>query len=491
MSTSAHEALRFSHFEVDLQTKELRRGGRPVKLPPQALRLLEFLASHPGQLVTREDIRKEIWSGNTFVDFEHGINKSSRQIRDALRDDADRPKFIETMPRRGYRFIAEIEHSEGAAEIAASGEAAPPPALTERSSAPVSVLEPPRMAKPTPVPGLHRLTGRRMRGASALVAFAALLMVASNPGGWRDRLLHQSPLKSIQSLAVLPLVNLSHDPEQDYFADGMTDELITDLAKISALRVISRTSVLQYKGTKKSIPQIARELNVDAVLEGTVTRDQGRVRVTAQLIGAAPEKHLWAEQYEGSLSEVLTLQDAVAKAVAHEIQIKVTPRERTLLATPRAVDPAAYEAYLKGRYLWEHSTEANLRKSREYLEQSIKKDPGYALAWAGLAATYGFLASWEILSRQDAAPRARAAAEKALELDNSLVGPLITLASVKMNYEWDWAGAERLFKRAIELGPNYGYAHHIYATYLAEVGRAREAVTRSEERRVGKECRSR
>src|ERR1035437_6024794 len=266
MSTSAHEALRFSHFEVDQQTKELRRGGRPVKLPPQALRLLEFLASHPGQLVTREDIRKEIWSGNTFVDFEHGINKSIRQIRDALRDDADRPKFIETMPRRGYRFIAEIEHSEGAAEIAASGEAAPPPALTERSSAPVSVLEPPQTA----VLGLHRLIGRWMRGAAALVAFAALLTAAFEVGGWRYRLLHQPPLKSIESLAVLPLENLSHDPEQDYFADGMTDELITDLAKISALRVISRTSVMQYKGTNKSIPQIAREVNVDAVLEGTV-----------------------------------------------------------------------------------------------------------------------------------------------------------------------------------------------------------------------------
>jgi TolB-like protein/DNA-binding winged helix-turn-helix (wHTH) protein/Tfp pilus assembly protein PilF len=477
MSTPAHEALRFSHFEIDLQTKELRRGGRPVKLPPQALRLLEFLASHPGQLVTREDIRQEIWSGNTFVDFEHGINKSIRQIRDALRDDADRPKFIETMPRRGYRFIAEIEHSEGAAEIAVLGEAAPPPALTERSSARVSVLEPPRMAKPTAVPGLHRLTGRRMRGAAALVAFAALLTAAFEVGGWRDRLLHQPPLKSIESLAVLPLENLSHDPEQDYFADGMTDELITDLAKISALRVISRTSVMQYKGTKKPVPEIARELNVDAVLEGTVTRDQGRVRITAQLIAAAPEKHLWAEQYEGSLSEVLTLQDAVAKAVAHEIQIKLTPRERTLLATPRAVDPAAYEAYLKGRYLSDQGGEGNLKRSREYFERAIAKDPGYALAWAGLADTYDKLASWGVLSRQDSAPRALAAAEKALKLDNSLVGPLVTLASVKVNYEWDWSGAERSYKRAIELNPNSGTAHARYAIYLADLGRTREAVS--------------
>jgi TolB-like protein/Tfp pilus assembly protein PilF len=322
-----------------------------------------------------------------------------------------------------------------------------------------------------------------MRCAAALVAFATLLMVASNWSGWRDRLLHQPPLKSIESLAVLPLENLSHDPEQDYFADGMTDDLITDLAKISALRVISRTSVIQYKGTKKPIPQIARELNVDAVLEGTVTRDQGRVRITAQLIGAAPEKHLWAEKYEGSLSDVLRVQDDVAKSVAREIQIKVTPQERALLAAPRSVDPAAYEAYLKGRYLWERSGEENLRRSHEYLEQAIEKDPGYALAWAGLADTYNRLASWGVLSHQDAAPRARAAAEKALELDKSLVGPVLALAEVKVGYEWDWEGAERLFKQAIGLSPNYGEAHHGYATYLAEVGRVREAVAEAQRAR--------
>jgi tetratricopeptide (TPR) repeat protein len=194
------------------------------------------------------------------------------------------------------------------------------------------------------------------------------------------------------------------------------------------------------------------------------------------LIGAAPEKHLWAEKYEGSLSEVLTVQDAVAKAVAHEIQIKVTPRERTLLATPRAVDPAAYEAYSKGRYLWERKGEENLGKSREYFEKAIEKDSGYAMAWAGLADTYISLSNFGVLSSQDALRRARAAAEKALELDHSLAGPLVTLAQVKMNYEWDWGGAERLYKRAIELSPNYGTAHLGYATYLAEVGRTREAV---------------
>jgi eukaryotic-like serine/threonine-protein kinase len=306
--------------------------------------------------------------------------------------------------------------------------------------------------------------------AAAVVSLVAIVLAANMV------VLRQPIAKPIESLAVLPLENLSHDPEQEYFADGMTDDLITELAKISALRVTSRRSVMHYKGTKKSIPEIARELNVDAVLEGTVTREQGRVRITAQLISASPENHLWAEKYEGSLSEILKLQDAIAKDVASEIQIKVTQRERTLLATARVIDPAAYEAYMKGRYLWELSGEESLRKSREYFEQATEKDPSYALAWAGLADTYNRLAGWGVLSNQDAMPRARAAAEKALELDNTLVQPLVTLAVVKMNYEWDWAGAERLCKRAIELNPNYGEAHHIYATYLAEVGRLREAV---------------
>jgi TolB-like protein/DNA-binding winged helix-turn-helix (wHTH) protein len=475
MATPARVTLRFFRFEVDLQTKELRRDGLPVKLSPQALRLLEFLASHPRQLVTREEIRREIWGGNTFVDFEHGINKSIRQIRDALGDDADRPKFIETIPRRGYRFIAELEHVECAPAAPALGEATPP-ARNEELPAPLSVSDPQQVSKQAASPGLHVLTGRRMWSAAALVAFAALLMVASNVGGFRDRLLRRPAVKSIQSLAVLPLENLSHDPEQDYFADGMTDEMITALAKIGALRVVSRTSVTRYRGTRKPLPEIARELSVDAVVEGTVLRAQNRVRITAQLIRASPEEHLWAEQYEGNLEEVLTLQDTVAQDVARSIKINLTPRERTLLATPRAVDPTAYELYLKGRYLWDKTDEESLKESREYFERAVAADPAYGLAWAGLADAYDKLASWGVLPSQDALPRSRAAAEKALALDNGLVEPLVTLAVVKMNYEWDWAGVERLCKRANELSPNYGYAHHVYATYLAEVGRVQEAV---------------
>ena len=443
------EMLRFSGFEIDLVAKELRRRGRPAKLPPQAFRILELLASHPGQLVTREAIQQEIWSDGTFVDFEHGINKSIRQIRDALNDDADHPKFVETIPRRGYRFIAQLEIPEPAPMAAASAETGPPGPISEPQSVETPIFAP----KPP------HLTRRWLMGG-AVLSLLCIWLLAFNAGGRRNRLLEQARPKPIESLAVLPLENLSKDPEQDYFADGLTDEMITSLAKISALRVISRTSVMRYRGTKEPLPQIARELNVDAVLEGTVMRDRDRVRITAQLIAAAPEKHLWAEKYEGNLSEVLALQDAVAKAVAREIRIQLTPGEQTLWTKPRAVDPAAYEAYLKGRHLWGISGEANLQKSRVYFEQSIEKDPTYARAWAGLADTYNYLASWGVLSSQDAAPRAKAAAEKALELDDRLVGPLVALAAEKANYEWDWAGAERLYKQAITLNPNDGFTHH-------------------------------
>jgi DNA-binding winged helix-turn-helix (wHTH) protein len=226
MSTPARATLRFSRFEIDLQTKELRRKGAPVKLPPQALRLLEFLANRPGQLVTREEIRQEIWGGNTFVDFEHGINKSIRQIRDALGDDADRPMFIETIPRRGYRFIAELEPAECAPEALVLGEATAPPGLSARFSAPVSVRETPQVSELRTIQGF-RVLNRQMWGPAALAALAALLIVASNVGGSRNRLLRRQTVKPIQSLAVLPLENLSHDPEQEYFAEGMTDEMIT------------------------------------------------------------------------------------------------------------------------------------------------------------------------------------------------------------------------------------------------------------------------
>ena len=440
------DVLRFGTFELELASSELRKAGALVKLQSQHFQLLALLAGRPGQVVSREEIRRTLWSNQTFVDFDRSINFCVNQIREALGDDSHSPRYIETLPRKGYRFIAPVTEAGG-----------------EPAAAQV-VPQPLPVSRPNP----RRL--RWLRSVAAAVVLVAIVLANY------VRVSGQRTAKPIESVAVLPLENLSHDPEQDYFAEGMTDELITDLAKISALRVISRTSVMQYKRTKKPVPQIARELNVDAVLEGTVTRDQNQVRITAQLVRAEPEKHLWAETYEAGLSGVLTVQDAVAKAVAQAIQIKLTTRERSLLATPREIDPAAHEAYLKGRYLWDREQEEDLRKSREYLEQAVQKDPGYALAWAGLADSLRRLASYGVLSPQDAYPRSRMAAEKALALDDTLAGPLVALGAVKVQYEWDWTGAERLYKQAIALNPNYGPAHHEYATYLAEVGRTQEAV---------------
>src|SRR5215472_2187345 len=296
--------FRFGMFEADRTSGELSKNGRRIPLQHQPLQVLFLLLERAGTVVRREELQRALWPADTFVEFDQGLNTAIKKLRLALGDSSDNPRFIETLPRKGYRFIAPVT---GLAAVA-----------------PVSPQAAPQVVKPTAVPGLHGLTGRWIRGVAALAGFAALLIVASNAGGWRDRLLRQPAVKSIESLAVLPLENLSHDSEQDYFADGMTDELITDLAKISALRVIPRTSVMQYKGTKKPIAEIAREVNVDAVLEGTVTRDQGRVRITAQLIRAAPETHLWAEKYERDLGDTLALQDEVARDVAKQVNIKLS-----------------------------------------------------------------------------------------------------------------------------------------------------------------------
>ena len=315
----------------------------------------------------------------------------------------------------------------------------------------------------------------------ALTALASLLL-GLNVAGLRDRLLslvgerHGVPLPRIESLAVLPLENLSRDSEQEYFSDGMTDALIAELGQIGSLRVISRTSVMQYKGVKRPLPQIAKELNVDAVIEGSVLRSADRVRITAQLIGAVPERHLWARNYERDLRDVLTLQGEIARTIADEVKATVTPDVQARLARTRAVNPEAYEAYLRGRYFWNKRTEEAYKKAIAYFEQALEKDPAYALAYTGLADCYGLLADYGFVPWKEAYPRAKGAATKALELDEALAEAHTSLAVIKSEYEWDWLGAEREFKRAIELNPNYATAHHWYSDHLGEMGRHEEAI---------------
>jgi eukaryotic-like serine/threonine-protein kinase len=318
------------------------------------------------------------------------------------------------------------------------------------------------------------LVGAAIACVATLLSIAALL-VAINIGGWRDRWLgHGGPLR-ISSLAVLPLANLSRDPEQDYFADGMTEALITDLAKATDLRVISRTSVMRYKGTQKLLPEIARELHVDAVVEGSIQRSENKVRITAQLIRAATDQHLWADSYQRDLQDILALQDEVAHAITLQVEGRLSQKNEARRGSFRPINPEAYEAYLKGRYFWNKRDRASLEKSLGYFNGAIATDPNYALAYAGLADVYVVIGSDWAPTSKDVNEKAKAAAQKALAIDESLAEAHTSLASIYHN-EWNWQGAEREFKRAIELNPNYATAHHWYSIYLATAGRFDETL---------------
>jgi len=327
---------------------------------------------------------------------------------------------------------------------------------------------------------LHWLVGL----AAALIVVSAVVVLVLNVAGLRDRITlpagarHGVAPPKIESMAVLPLENLSRDPEQEYFADGMTEELTTDLGQIEALRVISRTSVMRFKGVRPAggLPEIARQLKVDAVVEGSVLRSGDRVRITTQLIDARTDRHLWAHSYERDMRDVLELQSEVAQAIANEIKIKVTPQEQVRLARARPVSPEAHEAYLKGRYYWNLRTQEGLKKGIEYFQQAIEKDPGCALAYVGLADSYLNLIGWDLAAPREAYPRAKAAALKALQVDETLAEAHVPLGAAGFAYDWDWAGAEKELRRAIELNPSYATAHNFYAQCLMFMGRHNEAL---------------
>ena len=459
----APRIIRFATFEVDLQTRELRKSGLKLKLQGQPFEVLVMLLERPGELVAREQLRERLWPTDTFVDFDHGVNTAINRLREALGDSADNPRFIETLPRRGYRFIAPVELSPGVAQ-------APP------VNASIAEAQPPAKAE-TPA------ASRTWKYFAWILAGVVLLgvLVTASVGDLRRRVFGGQPRTPIQSIAVLPLVNLSNDANQDYFADGMTEALTTDLGKISALRVISRTSVMQYKGTKKSLPEIARELQVDALVEGTVSRSGSHMRITANLVQALPEKHLWAESYESEVGDILTVQTQVAQAVAREIQVKMTPAEQKLLSSARPVNPVAHDDYLRGRYLCDQDTREGLDRGVPYFQRAIQEAPDDPLGYAGLAECYSLLAYGGDLFTNDLTGnsfllKARDAALKALQLDPNVADAYTSLGKVRMVLEWDWAGAEAEFKRAIELNPSHAAAHMWYAHYLVAVGRSDEAV---------------
>jgi TolB-like protein/DNA-binding winged helix-turn-helix (wHTH) protein/Flp pilus assembly protein TadD len=455
--------LRFGVFELDLRAGELRKHGLRVRLQEQPFQVLATLLEHPGEVVTREELQKKLWPADTFVDFGHGLNKTINKIREALGDSAETPRFVETVARRGYRFLAEVKVVE-AAPVRGPERATQPEPSAETRERPDPAVKP---ATPKSVPPSLTLK---------VSAFIVLLVVASL-ASWK-LYSWKRPSTIIRSLAVLPLESLSSDASQDYFADGMTDELISDLGQISALRVISRTSVMAYKRARKPLPQIARELDVDAVVEGTVLRSGDQVRITAQLIEAATDKHLWSRSYEGQLRDTLALQNQVARAIADQIRINLNSQERAALKSLRVVNPQAYESYLKGRYFWNKRTADGLKVALAYFNQAIDEDPRYAQSYSGLADTYALLGDWQyaVMTPKEALPKAKAAAIKALELDSSLGEAHNSLAFCLDGFEWDFPAAEKEFQRAIELNPGYATAHHWYAWHLSLLGRYDEAI---------------
>ena len=468
-SSDSPQVARFDVFEVDLRSGELRRPGAKLRLQDQPLHILALLLEHPGEVVGREELEKRLWPDGVVVDFDHSINTAVKRLRKALGDDAEHPRFIETLPRHGYRFIAPVETL------------APGPSPGGRGWT--------REAGTGEVPLRRHWIATTAGAAVAIVA----VLFALNVGGLRHRLMtvvgagsarpregKALPYPRIESIAVLPLENLSGDPEQEYFADGMTEELITDLGKISALRVISRTSVMRYKGTKKALPEIARELNVDAIVEGTVQRSGDRVRITANLLYAPGDRHLWAAAYERNLGDALTLESEVARAIANEIRIKVTPQEHVRLASARPVNPEAHRLYLLGRSYWNKRTAEGFKIAIGHFQRAIVIDPAYASAYAGLADSYILLSNYGLLPPKEAMPRGREGAQKALDIDESLAEAHTSLAWACTEYDWNWPVCEREFKRAIELNPNYATAHHWYGDYLSAMGRHREAIAELE-----------
>jgi TolB-like protein/DNA-binding winged helix-turn-helix (wHTH) protein/Flp pilus assembly protein TadD len=456
--TTAPARVRFGVFEVDLRAGELRKHGVKRRLQEQPFQVLAMLLERPGEIVTREELRNRLWSAETFVDVDHGLNKAVNRIRDALGDSAASPRFVETVARRGYRLIADVVVIERI-----------PPGGSEPIAADLADVT---NASGTPVPAPSPRRWSRSAGAAAVLAVVSI-------GGaiWTRQ--SSSPQPSpIHSLAVLPLENLSGDASQEYFADGMTEELIATLGQISALRVISRTSVMPYKRARKPLPQIAQELSVDAVVEGTVLRSNGRIRISAQLIDARDDRHVWSETYDGDLRDTLTLQTRVAQAIAERIRINLKRQESATLKHRRVVDAQAYEAYLKGRYFWNKRTADDFEKAVDYFNQAIARDPGYAESYSGLADTYALMGDWEygVLAPREALPRAKAAAVKALQLDDTLAEAHTSLAFCLDVFDWDLKSAEAEFRRAIELNANYATAHHWYAWHLSLSGRNADAI---------------
>jgi len=462
--------LHFGAFELDVRTGELHKSGHKIALRPQAAKILTMLAGRPAQLVTREELKDEIWGPDTFVDFEHGLNLCIRQIRAALGDDADTPRFIETLPRRGYRFIAPVQNNNGQAEPSSNEIGS----NARRDAA----------AEPN---GSHRLLWPGLAVVAAIiVAFAGTLTITT-PLHWRAVLLgdHSSPVPATTAsaeparrmLVVLPFDNLSGSTKQDYFSAGLTEEITTQLSELvpARLGVIARTSAVRYKQSGKPISDIGHDLGAEYAVEGGVLRARNRVRVNVHLIRVRDQSSVWAEEFEGELRDVVILQAKIAEAITRGIGVTLTMPEQMRLAGARIVNPDAHEAYLRGVYELRKNSAESLENAIQYFQRALARDPDSALAYVGLAQAY-YYQSTTYKAPLAVMPQAKAAAARALELDETIADAHASLGKIKLSFDWDWAGAEREFRRALDLNPSLSSAHAGYAEYLQTQGRGDDAI---------------
>jgi TolB-like protein/DNA-binding winged helix-turn-helix (wHTH) protein/Tfp pilus assembly protein PilF len=450
---------------LNISAGELRKRGVKIKLQEQPLQILIMLLLRQRQLVTREELRKTLWPSDTFVDFDHSLNSAIMRLREALGDSADSPRFIETLPKRGYRFTAPVS----------TVSVDPPQAFVPQAASTMHLpLTEAPITSPTPL-----LRTRRFR-RSVLGGGALLLAVALATGVlvWRQQAA-KATAGTIQSLVVLPIENLTGDKDQEFLADGITDELTTNLAKIRSLRVISFTSAMSYKGTHDALPQIAHQLKVDGVIEGTLRKSGNRIRISTELVRAATDRTLWVETYDTELADVISTEAGVAQAIAKEVRITLTPQEKHDLQ-PHSMNAAAHESYLRGRYYWSRRTGESLRRAISYFQDAINKDPNSALAYAGLADCYDMLGSaimLESVPTREAYPEAKAAALRAIQLDDSLAEAHTSLATMSFNYDWNWSAAERELERALAINPSYATAHQRYSLLLMSMGRTDQSIS--------------
>jgi TolB-like protein/DNA-binding winged helix-turn-helix (wHTH) protein/Flp pilus assembly protein TadD len=435
------QIVHFGIFQIDLKARELHKAGVKVKLQEQPFRVLALLVDRAGQVVTREELQQKIWPTDAYVAFDQGLNNAIKKVRDALGDSADSPRFIETLARHGYRFVAPVGP------------------IPQRPSEP-------RVRSSSPILRKPALIG--LAGASLLAVLAYW--------AWHESSTRAGPPTEKVILAVLPFDNLSRDPDQEFFSDGLTEEMIAQLGKLNPerLTVISRGSVAKYKDSRLAANQIGGELHADYLVQGSVRRASDRVRITVQLIQVRDQTDLWAESYDRELKDILTLQDSVSRTIANQIHITLTPGQQ---ARPRGgnLDPEAYEAYLKGRYYWNKRTSDGLQKALFYFQQAISKDPTYGAAYSGLADCNSGLAWHGFKSPAEALPTANAAALKAIEIDPRSAEAHASLGLV-LTHRWDWTGAEAEFKQALQLDPRYANAHHWYGDYLSIMGRHEDAL---------------